>query len=208
MNKKYFRINFKIFKLWLAILNILLLPPIIHAGDLYLCRDQAGNESIADFPLDGQNCIKVETFKESTITEKENKATAPANNLITKVTIIGNRVFVPVTLVYDNREVNVSLLMDTGASGTVIHTDVADQFYINLWKTGKTKAGVVGGGVIDVNVVKMDIIKIGPHEIRNKYIGIVDHDVSNVKYDGLLGMDILKGLGYELDFAKQLITWK
>ena len=120
----------------------------------------------------------------------------------------GNQVLVPVTLVYDNTEANVTLLMDTGASSTTIHTEVADRLYINLLKTQKIKGGVVGGGIIDAHVVKMDVIKIGPHEIRDWNIAVVNHEGYKVRFDGLLGMDVLGSLSYKLDLAKQVIVWE
>src|SRR4030066_332502 len=64
-----------------------------------------------------------------------------------------------------DREVDVQFVMDTGAEGTTISTDIADELYINLNKAAKAKARVVGGAIIDVDVVKIDSIKIGPHTI-------------------------------------------
>jgi predicted aspartyl protease len=204
MNRKNYQLNF----IWLMVLSILLMPLIIYAGDLYHCSDNKGNEAIMDFPVDGMNCKVVESFEEDTVVKKENKAAAQANNNITAVSVSSNQVLVPVTFVYDGTEVKATLLMDTGASGTVIHNDVADRLYIKMSKTRKVKGGVVGGGIVDVHVVKMDMIKIGPHEIRDHNIGIVDHEGYKVKFDGLLGMDILSGFSYHLDLAKQQIIWQ
>ena len=204
MNKKNYPLNF----IWIMVLSILLMPLMVYAGDLYHCRDNKGNEAIMDFPVDGMNCKVVESFEEDTVVKKENKADAQANNNITAVSVSRNQVLVPVTLVYDGTEVKATLLMDTGASGTVIHNDVADRLYIKMSKTRKVKGGVVGGGIVDIHVVKMDMIKIGPHEIHDQSIGIVDHEGYKVKFDGLLGMDILSGFSYQLDLAKQQIIWK
>jgi hypothetical protein len=51
-------------------------------------------------------------------------------------------------------------------------------------------------------------LKIGPHAIRNKNIAVVPHDGPAVKFDGLLGMDVLGRLSYKIDFAKQVIIWE
>ena len=45
----------------------------------------------------------------------------------TKVTVIGNSVIIPVTLVYRGNQVDVHLLLDTGASSTTIKTETADR---------------------------------------------------------------------------------
>ena len=54
----------------------------------------------------------------------------------TPVTIESNRVFVPVTIGNNNIEIEVSLLLDTGASGTVVYRDIADQLNIVAHQKG------------------------------------------------------------------------
>jgi hypothetical protein len=60
------------------------------------------------------------------------------SNAPTKVTVIGNSILVPVTLVYQGNQVDVQLLLDTGASGTVINTEIADRLNVNLSTARKT----------------------------------------------------------------------
>ena len=57
----------------------------------------------------------------------------------TKVKIRGNTVLVPVTLAYGGYEVNVHLVLDTGASKTTISTEIAEQ--LNLDRAGQKKRG-------------------------------------------------------------------
>ena len=54
----------------------------------------------------------------------------------------------------------------------------------------------------------MDILKIGPHTIHNKKIVIVPHEGPAVKFDGLLGMDVIGELSYKVDLAKQVLIWE
>ena len=115
---------------------------------------------------------------------------------------------VPVKIVHGREEANVSLLMDTGATRTAIHTETADQLYINLYNTQKAQAGVVGGGIIDVNIVALDSLQIGPHVIQNCNIAFIPHEGRAVNFDGLLGMDILSRFGYKIDLANQIIIWE
>lgn len=126
----------------------------------------------------------------------------------TKVTILGNSVLVPVKLVYGGNEVDVSLILDTGATKTTIHTEIADQLSINLSNTKKTKVQVVGGDVIDAHMIRINSLSFGPHTSRNWDILIVPHKGSTAKSDGLLGMDVLRGLKYKVDFEKQVIIWE
>lgn len=125
----------------------------------------------------------------------------------TKVIIRGNSVLVPVTLVYDNNEVDVRLLLDTGASGTAIHSEIADKLSINLNEAKKTKVRVVGGGVIQARLIRINSLTVGPHTNRDWNIFIVPH-MGSAHYDGLLGMDVLRELKYKIDFKKQVIIWE
>ena len=126
----------------------------------------------------------------------------------TKVQIRGNSVLVPVTLVYSGNEVDVHLLLDTGAAATTIHTEIADQLSMNLAKARKARLQVVGGGVIEASVVKISSLTVGPHTKRNWDIVVVPHKGTAARYDGLLGMDVLRGLKYRVDFKKQVIVWE
>jgi len=126
----------------------------------------------------------------------------------TKVHIRGNSVLVPVTLVYGGNEVDVHLLLDTGAAATTINTEIADRLSMNLTKARKARVQVVGGGIIEAGVVRINSLTVGPHTKRNWDIVVVPHKGSTARYDGLLGMDVLRGLKYKVDFKKQVILWE
>jgi len=131
----------------------------------------------------------------------------PSRYKTSKVEIRGNSVLVPITLVYGRNKVNVHLLLDTGSSGTAIHTEIANRLSINLSKAIKTKVQVVGGAVIEADVIRINSLMVGPHTIRDWNIFVIPHKGSAVKADGLLGMDVLQGLNYKVDFKKQIIIW-
>jgi predicted aspartyl protease len=208
MKKTSFLIDFQFLTLSLVVLCVLFMPILVSAGTFYNCQDKGGNKTLSNFPIEGQTCIQKQTYQETAGVQSENNKTASPDDRITKIIIRGNQVLVPVTLIYDNKEITVNLLMDTGASGTTIHTEIADRLYISLYKAKKTKAQVVGGSIIEARIITMDILKIGPHTIHNKNIVIVPHDGPAVKFDGLLGMDVLGGLSYKIDLARQVIIWE
>ncbi len=125
----------------------------------------------------------------------------------TKVRIRGNAVLVPVTLSCGGYEADVHLLLDTGASRTTISTDVADLLSVNLGKERKARVRVVGGAVLDARVVRMNHLTVGPHTKRSVDVFVIPHEGPAAGYDGLLGMDVLRGLKYRVDFKKQVILW-
>ncbi|MBP1748480.1 MAG: putative rane protein [Deltaproteobacteria bacterium] len=126
----------------------------------------------------------------------------------TKVTVVGNSVLVPVTLVYQGKQADVQLLLDTGASATVINTEIADRLDMNLRSARKIQLRVVGGQVIEAHVVMLDDLTVGPHTKSNSRIAVIQHAGPRVGYDGLLGMDVLRGIKYKVDIDKQLILWE
>lgn len=124
----------------------------------------------------------------------------------TRVIIKGNRVLVPVTLGYREKQIEALLLLDTGASITTLHRNVVDKLKIK--NAQKASIMVAGGSTINADVVKFDYVKVGPNKKENIYASIIDHKGVAVAHQGLLGMNFLQGLDYRVDFKRQMISWK
>jgi clan AA aspartic protease (TIGR02281 family) len=128
----------------------------------------------------------------------------------TKVTVVRNFVLVPVTVVYRGNQADIQLLLDTGASGTVINTETADWLGLNLKSARKIRMQVmqvVGGQVLEAHEATLNSLTFGPHTKSNARIAVIQHTGPRVGYDGLLGMDVLRGLKYKVDLDKQIILW-
>ena len=126
----------------------------------------------------------------------------------TKVRIRGNAVLVPVTVVCGGREADVELLLDTGASATTLHAAVADRLAVDLDRANKARVQVVGGEILEARMIRVDRLTVGPHTRRNVRAVVVPHRGPASGYDGLLGMDVLRGLKYRVDFKKELLVWE
>jgi clan AA aspartic protease (TIGR02281 family) len=126
----------------------------------------------------------------------------------TKVAVAGSAVMVPVNIEYKGTEIDVLLLLDTGSSRTVVSADIARRLNIDLSDAEKTRAQVVGGALIEARRVRLSAITVGPHTIKNVDVLVVEHTGPPVKHHGLLGMDLLRKLKYNIDFQKQTITWE
>lgn len=124
----------------------------------------------------------------------------------TRVIVDGNRIMVPVTLVNNGVELDVNLVLDTGASQIVLHRDVADQ--MNIIALSKGLAQVAGGQNIYVETGQVNYFKVGPFSMEKAAVLIIAHEGPATSYSGLLGMNFLKNVQYTIDYQNQLIHWQ
>lgn len=194
-----------------AILLVIFCSPVfIQAATFYKCTDKRGNDTLSNYPLGGQSCTAIHTYDEKTGPQEQKPArpVKPPTEDMTPITVMGNSVLVPVTLTYGRNKIEVQLLMDTGATGTTIHTEVAERLSIDMTKARKMKGKVVGGGMIEAGMVRISSLTVGPHTFLNHNIFVVSHEGPPVKFDGLLGMDLLQQFKFKLDFQQQAIIWE
>ena len=124
----------------------------------------------------------------------------------TNVIIRGNKVLVPVTLTYGDNEVETTLLFDTGASSIVLHQNVADELGIEEFKPSRGQG--VGGVLITTKMTRLSSVAVGPHKKENLRADIVEFKGrAEADYNGLLGMNFIRGLKYTIDFENQTIQW-
>ena len=124
----------------------------------------------------------------------------------TRISLDGNRILVPVTLVHNGIELVVNLVLDTGASKIVLHRDVADQ--LNIIALQKGLAQLAGGQNVHVEIGQVSSFKVGPYTMENASVVIMAYEGPPVDYSGLLGMNFLKNVQYTIDYQNQLIRWQ
>jgi clan AA aspartic protease (TIGR02281 family) len=126
-------------------------------------------------------------------------------SLTTPVVIRGNQVFVPVTLSYGGVSAEEMLLLDTGATTTMITFAVAERLRIGEMESAAVQ--VAGGKVLRAGHARLSAMTVGPI-VRSDMDVIVLRQRGNGLEGGLLGMNFLRGLNYRIDFANQVITWE
>lgn len=129
-----------------------------------------------------------------------------AGQIETTILIRNNQILLPVTLGYQSRETTVLLLLDTGASITVLHGDVADSLAIQ--KMTPTVLFSAEGQRIDSRLAQLSYIKVGPLKKENVLVSVIEHKDPSVERQGLLGMNFLMDFEYQIDFKRRKIIWR
>ncbi len=129
-----------------------------------------------------------------------------SESLETQVIIRGNHVLVPVTLGYEENEVETLLLLDTGASIIALHQNIAEQLKIRISKV--VKAQVAGGKTIRFKLTRLSYVQVGPHRMENVRAGILNYKGPSVEHNGLLGVNFLRNFEYSIDYKNKVIKWK
>jgi predicted aspartyl protease len=124
----------------------------------------------------------------------------------TRVTITNNQIIVPVSFSNGGLEAAAQLILDTGATHTVIYRSFARQLNILSLAMGQSK--VASGQSVFSEVGKVDSMKVGPIQARDFPVIIMSFEGPSIAYSGLLGMDFLSRVEYVLDYQNQVIRWK
>ena len=113
----------------------------------------------------------------------------------------GNVVIVPVTL--NNRQ-TVNLVVDTGASYTLISQSLARDLDIDLTRNRKTMPFHTANGVVEAPLTTIDSITVGGMEIKNLTAAV--HDATpDIHASGLLGLNFLSNFRMDIDTQKGLL---
>jgi len=136
--------------------------------------------------------IAIEPRARSTAANQSGAVTVP-------VTVNGRAVIVPVTF---NRSVNANLLLDTGASMTMISRRVATALALST--TGAALLSGIGG-TVSAPIARIESVQVGDVEVTGMAVSV--HDISRpAQFEGLLGMDFLGRFQVSVDSAKKLLV--
>lgn len=112
----------------------------------------------------------------------------------------GHAITVNATL---NHKVEVSLLLDTGASLVILKKNIAEQLGIDLEKAKPdSKLTVADGRQINAKYILLESVKVENAEAEGVGAAIMLEEAGNTGFgDGLLGMSFLKKFNFKIDYT-------
>jgi predicted aspartyl protease len=123
---------------------------------------------------------------------------APANAIVVPIQTNGSAVIVPVVL---NRTVQTNMILDTGASFTVVSQQLAGRLGL---KSTRRVSLVTANGIVGAPMAPLGSLKVGDAEAAN--LTVVIQDFSPIPtLGGLLGLDFLSRYHTSIDSRRQLL---
>ena len=99
-----------------------------------------------------------------------------------------------------NNARNIRLLIDTGASLTILTPDALERRGIHYSNTGRTRIFNTANGQIRAPVYTLDALAVGDWQVSQLEIGVLDlGGGSAIDIDGLLGMNFLQHFQFYID---------
>jgi len=96
-----------------------------------------------------------------------------------------------------------SLLIDTGASLTMLTPDTLQRSGSGARATGRTSLFNTANGRVSAPIYRLDALSVGDWEVRNLDVGVLD--LGDPGIDGLLGMNFLRHFQFFIDQNEALL---
>ncbi len=190
----------KFLKTLLILTFLLLFNQNLINADYYQYTDSSGTVVM----VDDESKVPAKYRKKIFGEKNETKASK-----VTSVTVRNNQVRVPVRLSYRNNVVEAQMVLDTGATTTMITSDLADRLGIKTDSTEAAMARIADGSLVQSSWTRLDYISVGSRQVNNPKVAIMpSKGPLNGFGDGLLGMNFLGEFRYHVDMNSQTIEWQ
>jgi len=124
----------------------------------------------------------------------------------TAVKVHDRQVWVPVSFAHRGRSASAWLLLDTGATNTLISTALARQLGVGATELTGGMARLADGSLVRTGDVVVDQVRVGPKEKRDLKVKIIPS--AGDQGIGLLGLDFLGEFLFTIDSKNGVIRWQ
>jgi clan AA aspartic protease (TIGR02281 family) len=115
----------------------------------------------------------------------------------------GQHYSVDVTIINGYDEVDFRLIIDTGASLTLLTPEAAERLHIVVDDIERRQRLVTPGGLVDAPLYQIEALAVGQEIVWDLPIAIVPLGTGEGLIDGLVGMDFLGRFDFEIDQDNQ-----
>jgi clan AA aspartic protease (TIGR02281 family) len=134
------------------------------------------------------------------------KALLAVKQYSTKISIVNNQIIVPVIFRNKGKKIKAKMLLDTGASVTILYKELAAKLNLKKNKLAIARSVNANGVSSDSIATKVDQIEIDDKILANAEVMIIP-SLKNIGADGLLGNSFLRFFNFTIDYDKQLLRW-
>ncbi len=167
------------------------IPHTSVSGKLFSWRDENGipHFSNTNFPTDNP------TLQVQSEINRYNR--------VTKISIVNNQIYIPVTLQHGDKKITRRMLLDTGSSHTVIPYEHLN--YLNCKYGKQVTSTLADGSKSRGRKANIDSLKVGSVVERN--VTVTGAKIAGSDNTGLLGLDFLKYHPFKIDFENKFLIW-
>lgn len=192
--------GFRLMKVLLLIL-LVALQPYPALAELFQYTDKDGVVVI----VDDESKVPPKYRKKSRVS---GSSASSGGERHTGVTVRSNRVIVPVTFNFRNNTVQARMLLDTGASITVISPSLAGRLGIRPEHTARGMGRIADGSFVESMHTRVDYMQVGPKVKQNAEVVVINQVGPAMGFDGLLGMNFLGDFRYHINLGSGTIEWQ
>ena len=211
------------------LVGILVVIPGIGQG-IYLCKDADGRQVLTDRPLQLENCALMDlstppasggpgrtpvprgpspvpsTPHDARGASEKMPGSHLTNALAIPIQRVGNLFLVTVHLVGESGEADARLIVDTGASYTIISYKLA--LTLGLYSDSRSDLVTLNtvGGPVQAPLTRMKSIQLKEAEVTNSLVVIHDLPDSPDGVEGLLGLTVLQHFQVTLDPVNSILS--
>lgn len=171
------------------------------SGEMYQYTDKDGVISFTDNPANVPKNVDVQARSWAGSRKIEVRQ---GSGRETAIIAEKDRVYVPVTIRSAGRSKEVLLLLDTGATSTMLYNHAAEG--VSLANARHGRATLADGRVVGNITGEVETVEVGPAVAQGMSISIMQQ-TGQKDHQGLLGMNFLKNFHYTLDLNRKVIRW-